>query len=188
SYLQKAKVLVDDMLDLFWDEQHGGFYLSGKDGEQLIAQDKEIYDGALPSGNSVAGFMLAQIGYLTGETSYLDKAEEMYSTFFNDIHRYAAGSSFFMQSLLLTENPTKEVVIIGDKTDQDCMKLIEELHQHFLPDTAIIIGEKSEDFAKVIPFAAEYKQLETKTTVYICENFACKQPTTDVDKVMQRLW
>src|SRR5699024_9414399 len=55
SYLQKAKVLVDDMLDLFWDEQHGGFYLSGKDGEQLIAQDKEIYDGALPSGNSVAG-------------------------------------------------------------------------------------------------------------------------------------
>src|SRR5699024_3622428 len=155
-YLQKAKDLIKDMLDLFWDEHHGGFYLSGKDAEQLIAEDKEIYDGALPSGNSVAGFMLTRMGYLTGETVYLDKVEQMYSTFFDDIHRYSEGAAFFMQCLLLTENPTKEVVILGSETDQDRMKLMEELHEHFLPDTAIIVGEKAEDFEKVIPFAAEY--------------------------------
>ena len=187
SYLQKAKDLIEEMLDLFWDEQHGGLYLSGKDAEQLIAEDKEIYDGALPSGNSVAGFMLTRMGYLTGETVYLDKVEQMYSTFFDDIHRYSAGAAFFMQCLLLTENPTKEVVILGSETDQDRMKLMEELHEHFLPDTAIIVGEKAEDFEKVIPFAAEYKQLEKKTTIYICENFACQKPTTDIEEVIKEL-
>src|SRR5699024_10673684 len=155
--------------------------------EQLIAEDKEIYDGALPSGNSVAGFMLTRMGYLTGETVYLDKVEQMYSTFFDDIHRYSARAAFFMQCLLLTENPTKEVVILGSETDQDRMKLMEELHEHFLPDTAIIVGEKAEDFEKVIPFAAEYKQLETKTTTYICENFACQKPTTDIEEVIKEL-
>src|SRR5699024_5666600 len=187
SYLQKAKDLIEEMLDLFWDENHGGLYLSGKDAEQLIAEDKDIYDGALPSGNSVAGLMLTRMGYLTGETVYLDKVEQMYSTFFDDIHRYSAGAAFFMQCLLLTENPTKEVVILGSETDQDRMKLMEELHEHFLPDTAIIVGEKAEDFEKVIPFAAEYKQLEKKTTIYICENFACQKPTTDIEEVIKEL-
>lgn len=72
---------MDDLIDLFWDEQHGGFYLSGKDGEPLISKDKEVYDGDMPSGNSVAVMMLTQLGELTGKTAYLDKAAMMYSTF-----------------------------------------------------------------------------------------------------------
>lgn len=81
TYLKKATQLMDDLIDLFWDEQHGGFYLSGKDGEPLISKDKEVYDGDMPSGNSVAVMMLTQLGELTGKTAYLDKAAMMYSTF-----------------------------------------------------------------------------------------------------------
>src|SRR5699024_11274296 len=88
-----ARNLLDDMLELFWDDEHGGFYLSGKDGEQLIAKDKEIYDGALPSGNSVAGFILSRIAFLTGETGYLDKVETMYSTFYNDVTQQASAAA-----------------------------------------------------------------------------------------------
>src|SRR5690625_6690627 len=73
------------MIALSWDEKDGGFYFSGDDSETLISREKEVYDGALPSGNSVAAVMLTRMGYLTGETKYLDKAEEMYYTFYEDM-------------------------------------------------------------------------------------------------------
>src|SRR5699024_5710017 len=174
GFLNKGKTLMNDMLDLFWDEEHGGFYLSGSDSEQLIAQDKEVYDGALPSGNSVASVMLTRLAYLTGETDYLEKIETMYSSFYKDINRQASAAAFFMQSLLLTENTTREIVIIGAKDDKDRTKLLDSLQSEFLPGTVILVGESAMDFKNIAPFATEYKQLDQKTTVYICENFACR--------------
>ncbi|MBU5467845.1 thioredoxin domain-containing protein [Virgibacillus sp. MSJ-26] len=187
GFLNKGKTLMNDMLDLFWDEEHGGFYLSGSDSEQLIAQDKEVYDGALPSGNSVASVMLTRLAYLTGETDYLDKVETMYFSFYEDINRQASAAAFFMQSLLLTENKTREIVIIGAKDDPDHTKLLDSLQSEFLPGTVILVGESAMDFKNIAPFATEYEQLEQKTTVYICENFACQQPTTDIEEVMRRI-
>src|SRR5699024_1882566 len=75
AYLQKGKELADDMLTLFWDETEGGFFLSGSDSEAMIYREKEMYDGALPSGNGVAAGMLTRIRFSTGETVYLDKVE-----------------------------------------------------------------------------------------------------------------
>lgn len=59
--------------------------------------------------------MLAKLGHLTGETAYLDKLEEMYATFYDDVRQGTAASTHFIQSLLLSENPSKEVVIIGEQ-------------------------------------------------------------------------
>ncbi len=81
KYLEQTRWLADRMIDLFWDDQEGGFFFSGHDSEQLLSKEKEVFDGALPSGNSVAAVMLAKLGHLTGETAYLDKLEEMYATF-----------------------------------------------------------------------------------------------------------
>src|SRR5699024_11893501 len=114
-----------------WDDEHGGFQLSGKDGEQLIAKYKEIYDGALPSGNSDAGVILSRMAFLTGETGYLDKVEAMYSTFYNDVTQQASAAAYFIQSLLLSEHKTKEVVIIGDGDDPQRIKLIDSSQSEF---------------------------------------------------------
>lgn len=187
SYLEKARKLTEQMLELFWDETNGGFYFTGKDSEQLIAQDKEIYDGAIPSGNSVAAVMLTRLGYLTGETHYLDHAEEMYYAFYDDIHRYAAGSPFFLQSLQLMENPTTEVVILGDRKDSELQGFIEKLQNSFLPNKTLLVANHSEDFTRIAPFAKEYKKMGNQATVYICENFACKQPTTNLEQALDEL-
>lgn len=187
EFLKKAKELANAMLELFWDEEHGGFFFSGKDSEALIAMDKEIYDGALPSGNSVAAVMLTRIGYLTGETIYLDKVEEMYQSFYTDIKRQASAAPFFLQAIQLTEYSTKEVVVIGRESDPDRQQLMKELNQHFLPHISLLLAENAREFEEVAPFAADYKQLENKTTVYVCENFACQQPTTDVSVALEQI-
>lgn len=187
DYLQKAKKLAEAMIDLFWDGKDGGFYFSGKDSEKLIARDKEIYDGAIPSGNSVAAVMLTRLGFLTGENTYLDKTDEMYYSFFDEINRIASASPYFLQSLQLTENPTKEVVILGAVNDSERKKLIDQLQKAFLPNVTVLVGEKPGQFSKVAPFAAEYKQIDNKTTIYVCENFACQQPTTDADEALRMI-
>ncbi|MEI3614098.1 thioredoxin domain-containing protein [Pseudogracilibacillus sp. SO30301A] len=187
EYIQKAKNVTDDMLDLFWDNKHGGFYQTGSDSEQLIAREKEIFDGALPSGNGVAANMLVILSSLTGDTKYLDKCEEMYHTFYEDLHQYTSAGAFFIKSLLLTENPTKEVVIIGSKNDPIRQQLLESLQEEYLPATSLLVAERAEDFTKVAPFAAQYKQLENKTTVYVCENFSCQAPTTNLQEAMSKI-
>ncbi|WP_156288179.1 thioredoxin domain-containing protein [Oceanobacillus salinisoli] len=187
DYLKHARSLVDQMIELFWDEDDGGFFFSGKDSEKLIAKDKEIYDGAIPSGNSVAAVMLTRLSYLTGEPTYLDNVEEMYYTFFNDMNRQPSASPFFLQSLQLIENSTKEVVILGDEADHKRIKLLKKIQERFMPDVTLLVAENPEHFNEVAPFAAEYKSLNGEITIYVCENFACKQPTTDMEKALNMI-
>jgi uncharacterized protein len=187
KYLKQAHFLSEQMTELFWDKEHGGFFFSGNDSEQLIAKDKEIYDGAIPSGNSVAAVMLTRLGYLSGKTSYLDQVEEMYYTFFHDINRMASASPFFLQSLQLMEYKTKEVVVIGKKDDDERNRLLKEIETEFLPNVVFLFGEKPEVFSEIASFATEYKQIDHETTVYICENFACRQPTTNIENAIKAI-
>ncbi|SFB32524.1 hypothetical protein SAMN04488072_11613 [Lentibacillus halodurans] len=179
-YLKKARTLTDDMIALFWDTGEGGFFFNGHDSEKLLSREKEIYDGALPSGNSVAAVMLATMGYLSGETSYLDKLEEMYYTFYDEVNQGTAASTHFIQSLLLTENATKEVVVIGDSSP-----FTAELQQSFSPDVTLLAGNDPRQLAEAAPFTSEYKQLDDETTIYVCENFACHQPTSNMAKAWE---
>lgn len=187
EYLSKSRSMMDKMLDLFWDQENGGFLFSGKENEPLIANDKEIYDSATPSGNSVAAVTLARLGFLTGETGYLDKVEEMYYTFHEDISKQASAGAFFIQSLLLTENLTKEVVILGREDDPSRNKLLADLQREYIPNVSLLVSTVPDSFKDVATFASEYKMLNDSTTVYVCENFACQQPTVDMDIALKSI-
>ncbi|GGJ87182.1 hypothetical protein GCM10007063_07100 [Lentibacillus kapialis] len=180
NYLKQAHALANDMLALFRDSEQGGFFFNGYDSEQLLSREKMVYDGALPSGNGVAAVMLAKLGYLTGETAYLDALEELYYTFYKDISDVPAAGIHFIQSLLLTENTTKEVVVLGPSDS-----FTTELQQAFLPDVTLLASNNADELAETAPFASEYKRLGEALTIYVCENFACHQPTEDKEKAWE---
>ncbi|GAA0446937.1 thioredoxin domain-containing protein [Lentibacillus halophilus] len=180
TYLEKARWTADQMIDLFWDDKDGGFFFNGHDSEQLLSREKDMFDGAIPSGNSVAAVTLAYLGHLTGETNYLDRLEEIYYAFYNDVQQATAASTHFLQSLLVSEHPVKEVVVIGDSDS-----FTDELQQTFLPDVILLAENDPEKLATVAPFVTDYYQLDGRTTVYVCENFTCHQPTTDPDKAWE---
>ncbi|MGR0119436.1 thioredoxin domain-containing protein [Bacillus halotolerans] len=187
SYLEKAKKLSDDMIDLFWDEEHGGFYFIGHDAEALIVREKEVYDGAVPSGNSVAAVQLLRLGQVTGDLSLIEKAETMFSVFKPEIEAYPSGHSFFMQSVLKHMTPKKEIVIFGRPDDPDRKQITSALQQAFIPNDSILVAEHPDQCKDIAPFAADYRIIDDRTTVYICENFACQQPTTDIEEALQTL-
>jgi uncharacterized protein YyaL (SSP411 family) len=187
SYLQKAKACTEQMIRLFWDEEHGAFFMTGNDAEALIVREKEIYDGALPSGNSVAAVQMIRLARLTGDFTLLEKAETMYKVFQRQVEAYESGHTFFLQGLLLLEAQTVEVVLFGKQGDEKREQLIQKWQHTFAPNVFLLAAEQPADFADIAPFAAEYEPLAEETTVYVCENFACQQPTTDVESVAEQL-
>lgn len=187
SYLEKAKKLSNDMIDLFWDEEHGGFYFTGHDAEALIVREKEVYDGAVPSGNSVAAVQFLRLGQVTGDLSLIEKAETMFSVFKPEIEAYPSGHSFFMQSVLKQMTPKKEIVIFGRPDDPDRKQITSALQKAFNPNDSILVAEHPDQCKGIVPFAAEYRIIDDQTTVYVCENFACQQPTTDIKEALQIL-
>ncbi|PLR78416.1 hypothetical protein CU633_05405 [Bacillus sp. V3-13] len=184
TYLNKAVDAAGKMRPMFWDEQAGGFFFTRADSESLIVREKQGYDGAIPSGNSVAAANLLRLGHFTGDTKWLDMADEILKVFKPDIEAYGSGHTFLLQCLLLKEYPMKEVVIVGEAEPR--LDLVAELRSKYAPELAVVTSTSDEGLETI--YERGYRPLADRSlTVYICENFACKQPLTSKDEVLSVL-
>ncbi|WP_462413484.1 thioredoxin domain-containing protein [Neobacillus sp. Marseille-QA0830] len=181
DHLQKAKTLTGNMLDLFWDEQEGGFFFTGNDNEELLVRQKEAYDGAIPSGNSVAALQILRLSRLTGDFELEEKVQRIFQAFDEDLTLYPTGHTFLLQSYLLTQMGMKEVVVLNAS---GAGALVSALQQDFYPEITFLIGDEQEKLAAIAPFTKDYHPIDVLPTVYVCENFVCSQPLTDVAKAL----
>ncbi len=190
NYLKEALKLTNDMLKLFWDEERGGFYFTSKDSEKLIARMKKIYDGAIPSGNSVASLNLLRLGRLTMNEELGKKAEELIESFGGAIISSPMGLTQFLIAVDFAFTPSKEIVIAGDLDDQGTIRMLEEVRRRFIPGKILILhpeGKDGKEIERLVPFVKQQKQLNGRATAYICENYLCKLPTTDVTEMISLL-
>lgn len=187
SYLKQAIQYANEMEHLFWDEENAGFFFSGKDGEQLITQGKDIYEGAMPSGNSIAGVLYAKLYKLTGETVYAERLEEMYHAFHDDLAEQPSAAPGFLQSLLVSEYPGKEVIVLGPASQPEREDLVGKIQAAYLPNTVVLAAEQPGQFEGVADFAAAYPLKDGLSTVYVCERFVCQQPTTDLESALAQI-
>lgn len=188
EYLSKALKLNDDLLRLFWDEQNGGLFVYGIDSEQLITRPKEIYDGAAPSGNSVAALNFLRLARLTGRHDLEELAQQQFKTFGSDLARLPMGYTFLVTALMFAQGPAKEVVLVGSNKAGNINKMVEVIREEFRPFTLSMIYSKNyKDLRSLAPFIADYKAVDGDVTAYICENFACNAPITDIDKFRETL-
>jgi uncharacterized protein YyaL (SSP411 family) len=188
EYLLKAVELNKEMLRLFWDDKNGGLFIYGEDGEKLIMRPKEIYDGATPSGNSVAALNLLRLARLTGEASLEDKANELLRSFSRNIKAYPRGYSFSLVSLLFSITPSQEVVIAADSKSEDLQIMLDTIRSGFRPFTVTMLySGDTGNVKKVAPFVADYRTVDGKVTAYVCKNFACQAPVTNIEELMQKI-
>ncbi|MBG9824367.1 hypothetical protein ABE33_03335 [Bacillus safensis] len=188
DWLEKATAIAEDMFELFWDKEKGGFFFSGSDAEALIVREKEVYDGAMPSGNSTALKHLLMLSRLTGRQNWLDTLQQMFQAFYVDVSSYPSGHTAFLQGLLSQYATKREIIILGKNGDPQKEQLLQALQKRFVPFDIILTAETGEELAKLAPFTKDYKTIDGKTTVYICENYSCRQPITDIDEAMEQLF
>ena len=190
-YLSCAVELTEKMLILFWDQQNGGLFFRGNDQEPLIAPAKEIYDGALPSGNSIAALNLLRLGHLTSRSDFLKKSEALLQAFSRQVSHYPAAYPQFLIALDFAVGPSREVVVVGSRKDETVKQWLATINQSFYPNQVVIWRPDQEDQAKalltLIPFIQKQKMVEGKATAYICENFACQLPTTNRETFEKQL-
>ncbi|MBI3011974.1 MAG: thioredoxin domain-containing protein [Candidatus Omnitrophica bacterium] len=189
-WLAEAKRLTDEMVRLFWDDTAGGFFFSGDQNERLIAQTKELYDGALPSGNSAAALVLVRLGQLTMDKELQGYAERTFQAFSGQANQASSAFPQFLSALDFWVGPSQEIVIAGDLASADTQEMLRAVYGRFLPRTLLAVhpvGEAAQTVEALVPFIKAQRPLQGKATAYICKNYVCNLPTTDVAKMMTLL-
>ena len=191
TYLQEALRINDQMIAHFWDDTDGGFYMTADDGEKLLLRSKDIYDGAIPSGNSVATLNLLRLGHMTGRQDYLNKAEGVTRAFSGSVNRYPAGHTHLMVALQYALNPNYEVVIVGRPGTKDTRAMLAALRKPFLPGKVVLLRPADKKTSAAIIRLAPYTEFmiakNGRATAYVCTNFICKLPTTDISQMLANL-
>jgi uncharacterized protein YyaL (SSP411 family) len=183
DYLKMTISLTDQMLEQFWDEKNSGFFLNAKDSEQLIYRPKEVYDGAIPSGNSVAGYVLQRLANLTANPRYQEYADKQLSFLAGQVKDYPSGHSFSLMAFMSSLYPSKEIVCV-ESEKEDHKRLTDYIAEHFEPNTVYVLkSEKNqEELRSLVDYVKDYNTINDKTTYYVCENHSCQAPTNDLIK------
>jgi len=190
KYLRWARELTDTIMTDFWDSKKGGFFTTAHNSEKLLFRPKEIYDGSIPSANSVALLNLLRLAHLTGDYELEKKAEELMTVFTPYIKQAPSQYCFFLQGLNFSLGPPGEIVITGKPYNQDTRQLIKMIQRQFLPNQVLLFrstSEKTPEITKIAPFTENHTSLNNQTTVYICKNHICQMPLVDKKKIRNAL-
>ena len=188
QYLREAIDLNDQMIKYFWDENNFGFYFTPSDGEKLLVKQKEIYDGAVPSGNSVAMMNLQKLSRITADTKYETLSGELATAFSATLNSSPISHTMFMSGLDFAVGPSYEIVITGTKDAEDTQKMISALRGKYIPNKVVLLkDENSVDITEIAPYTKAQKGINGSATSYVCLNFICKLPTTDPQKMLELL-
>jgi hypothetical protein len=188
-YLETALRLSRTMLVHFWDDEQGGLYFTPDDGESLLVRRKEVYDGAIPSGNSVAMFNLLRLGRMTGDPDLEECAAEIGRAFSASIREAPIGSTQLLVALDFAVGPSYEIVIAGDADGADTSIMLNALRSAFLPNKVVLLKPKGQEasVARIAPFTESHSAIGSKATAYVCQDHKCGLPTTDPDEMLRML-
>ncbi len=169
----------------FWDKENGGYFFTTEQKDDLIVRMKEIYDGAIPSGNSVALWNLVRLSHLSGEHRLSEFAEKTSSAFFNEVSFSPSAYSMFLIGLGSLTNPYYDLIIVGEEEDKNIARVIDYLRKKYLPNLAVILisRENAEELTSIAPFLKDYKQVDNQTTFFLCKNYSCFPPVTTLEEL-----
>ncbi len=186
--LQQAMKLTQIQVALFSDSA-GGFYNSIESTE-LLARMKESYDGAQPSGNSVAARNFLRLGHLTGNSEWLATGEDTVKAFGNLFESHASAMPSMLLALDLALEKPRQIVITGDLETEDTQAMLHEVNSRYLPNAFILLadnGENQKFLGNFLTFLQNTGPIEGKSTAYVCEEFVCKQPTNSPKTLAEML-
>jgi uncharacterized protein YyaL (SSP411 family) len=189
-YLKSALDLNRQFMERFWDPTDGGFYFTPDDAKDLIVRRKEIYDGATPSGNSVAALNLLRLGRMVADPDLERKADLVARAFSGNIHKFPSAYTQFLVALEFATGPAFEVVIVGRSDGQDTKKMLAKLRKPFVPNKVVLLRPaeaQSPDIAAIASYTGAQRSIEGRATAYVCLNYNCELPTTDPEEMVALL-
>ncbi|PWB50006.1 MAG: thioredoxin domain-containing protein [Candidatus Methanoperedenaceae archaeon] len=187
-YLKAAIELNEDLLTYFWDKREGGFFITSEDVGNILVRKKDIYDGAVPSGNSVAMLNLVRLGRIKADPELERKAEAIEQAFSKVIEVAPAGYTMLMSALDFALGPSEEIVITGDLQADDIKNMLMALRTEFIPNKVVIFRPDEEsEITRISEYTKNLSSMNGKATAYVCRNFNCILPVTEPGKMLELL-
>jgi uncharacterized protein YyaL (SSP411 family) len=173
-----AVAVAESMIRRFHDGEAGGFWQTTAEATHLLVRSKEDYDGAEPSGNSVAALALLRLAAICDRKDWRDAAERTVRLFAQKLHQMPQVVPHLLLSLDFLQQEPKRVVLVGDWTCGSTASLLRAVHGVFEPNR-VVLGNHGpvEGFAKTLPVNEEY------TRAFCCSGTACEEPTRDRKRV-----
>jgi len=181
-FLEQALTINRVMLELFWDNDKGGLFFTGRDNEPLVARQKDVNDGAMPSGNSVAALNLLRLGRMTGDTRLENRADELVRAFAGPVNDYPMAHAHFLMALDFMSGSGSEIIIAGDPSNEAVRAMAQAVRKRFLPGKVLLLrpgGEDGRGLAVLAPFTEAMRPQDGRPTAYLCQGYACRRPLTN---------
>ena len=190
KYLKFALNLNNTLIDHFWDNENGGFYFTPDDGEKILVRKKEIYDSAIPSGNSVQMLNMLKLSKITENEELKHKAVKIEKAFSKDVIRTPTAHTQLMVAVDFKLGPSYEIVIAGTPDNEDTDLMLNSIRRSYLPNKTLTLRPPEDRASEIIEIinSLEFKKQENnKATAYICSENACKTPTNDLHTMLNFL-
>ena len=182
QYLSQAQQLAQILLDFFFDPDNGGFYPYASDGEQLLTRSKEVYDGAMPSGNGVAALVLSRLARLTGLSRWQEAARLQFSYLAGAISEFSVGHSFTLLAFLEELWPNAQLVCTCKEIPAQLLSL---LRREARPELSVLVKtpETQDALRVLVPFTENYPLPSQGAQYYFCQNGTCSKPTCSITEL-----
>lgn len=188
--LELAIALADQMRALFEDPVDGAFFTTTAGDNSLVLRMKDDYDGAEPSGNSIAILDLLRLAHFTDRRAYRDSAERALKALSSKIATQPVAVPQILVALDYSHAVRREVVIAGNLDSDLTRGFVHELRARFLPHTITLLIDSDEtrsQLASLCPAAAQMREVNGQPAAYVCENYTCKLPVNDASKLIELL-
>ncbi|MBR3771506.1 MAG: thioredoxin domain-containing protein [Clostridium sp.] len=184
EYLKDARANAMDMISLFWDGEAGGFFYYGNDAKKLIVRPKEVYDGAIPSGNSVATYGLMKLQRILDEEAIENIVKKQMAFMAGTVKEHPAAYSFALCAFMLDLYPMKELVGVTWNADE-IAGIHCEIYRRYYPNMIVLLKtmENEDEQEELVKYTKEYKMVSGKSTFYLCVDKSCMPPFTGVDHI-----
>lgn len=186
SYLKKAILYTEQFIERFWDKNDGGFYFTDTNTEELLGRQKQIYDGAIPSSNSVALISLIRLSRITGRTDFESYANSIGEYFSSDIIRSGSSITHGLQAIQYLNNSPKEIVIVDDAFPSK--EMLSEIRTVFSPFKVFLFkNSERNDICEFADYTQAMERINESITFYYCSNHTCENPTNNLSQLQNLL-
>ncbi|CAA7601778.1 Six-hairpin glycosidase [Acididesulfobacillus acetoxydans] len=183
--LKTAIELQTEQDRLFRDTRGGGYFFTGLDGEELLFRSQELYDGALPSGNSVSALNLLRLARLTGEPHWEDQAQKLLLAWQETVSSHPEGCTAYLQALQFARYGGQELVLAGSLEAPTLEDMRRVFFRGFHPFATLLYREENVD--RVVPWLKDYPVPDETTAAYLCREHACLAPVVRARELLTLL-
>jgi len=185
QWLAEARTVAAGLVDLFADDERGGFFTTGRDAEALIVRPKDFQDNATPSENSLAADGLLRLSALTGDSDAAQRAEQWLRTLAPVLGEHPTAFAFLLEALQRAVRPPLELAIVGDPGPaRDA--LVDVVRTRVLPGSVRVTAAVGVG-GDLTPLLIDRALVDGQPAAYVCEHFACRLPVSDPDAFRAQL-